>query len=301
MALDVVVSLDSYEKKLIDSFKNTFFANGAHLLHNPRRYLREIVKRWHWSLKILRDSQHITYDNGWCSTHQGDCQVIWDALLRRLEKESNTQYSCHSKLTKLLTDNPDLEVRFKRGNNGDIPDLEVVPAPNEEQYWDVVLELNFIEEAGLPDLTDAQIAPLVEKLSEELSCSSTEQEVKVPRIPDDFDTENFDLDSPETETNKLDQILGTERSNHEYTQEDQDNPLGSPDDDLPRRDRALEIWSLVRSCATLCRSDSDRQELVRIGLRQSGFHEKHETYADGYVPKEFSHYGRDMVRMGQAY
>ena len=67
------------------------------------------------------------------------------------------------------------------------------------------------------------------------------------------------------------------------------------EESLPEKERELEIWSLTRSCSTLCRANSDTLEVVRKALQQCAFYENHEAYGNGYVHKRYNVQGKDKA------
>jgi hypothetical protein len=304
MDLNVVVSLSSYEKSLLESFKNAFLSVGLDLVHNPRRHLSNVVNMWHWSTKIVEDSQHVTYGRDWRSNHQGNGQIIWEALLRRLQTETFGYSSCHSRVSKLLEDNPQLRRHFLEAEKGDIPNLQVVPASIDEDYWDIVVNLRFIYQSGIPNLAGNKVAHDVLSQSAAISSlaeavSSNSQTTLTGTL--DLDTEDMPDNFPgkprlSTQTKMVSNIEKYIR-HAALAQDPVKIPEGALNQEiLPQRERELQIWSLVRSCSTLSRSDGDRLDLTREALRISGFYDDHEAYGHGYyVHKKWNAQGRDKV------
>lgn len=271
MFIDITLSLDTYERKLLDSFRNAFWPSKDQdtLVHNSADHLGGIIYFWHWARKVVEDSDFIIYGEDWVSNHKGEGQKVWDALVRRLESESISSYqSCHSKLSKLLDDNPRLQQTFLDTDfvvEEDVedshtnPTIRILPAHQDESYWDLVFDMNLVDQLGLPGLVDRSLFEDVSLLNDHLNNTSDSASPSSPHSP-------AALLAPDGLSNFL--------------------PKEDSSEQLQTKGKEFEIWSLVRKCSALERSTSEHLDIVGKALQECGFYAVHDRYADGFVHKK---------------
>ena len=163
------------------------------------------------------------------------------------------------------------------------------------------MDLNFIYQSGVPDLANPKLVSVVLGLSAAFSSSSEPKPPTLQVTPAEtveLESEKATKKAPEEEPeyeNKAKTASETEinaESDKKYFEVPEEHWTG---EDLPGKQRDLEIWSLVRSSAMLCRSNSEKLELVREALQQCGFHENHEAYGNDFVHKRYNDRGNDKV------
>ena len=305
MSVSLIVSLDKYERLLLDSFQASFLHSIPELIPELRRHLNFVLTNFHWTYQVLGTIQELLYDEDWVSNHRGDPQLIWTLLSQRLRSEQlNSALSCSSKHNLLFQDNPQLIEQMTNLGEGDIT-WDLHPAQGQEPFWDIVVNLLLIDQLGIPGMYDSgaisSFLDLARSLipEEELPSSVVRGEEASDSTPLDdrpgldtvkksLERKIYDKELRQNDESKKDILSADDDDDHNHDNDDDDNENDerSGDADSAVSNRNFEIWSLVKSCTTLCRSTKESFEAVRAGLEDCGFYEQNKKYGNQYIPRK---------------
>ena len=309
MSVSLIVSLDKYERLLLDSFQASFLHSVPELVPEPRRHLNFVLKNFHWTYMVSGTIEELLYDEDWVSNHRGDPQMIWTLLSQRLRSEQfQTALSCSSKHNLLFQDNPQLIEQMTKLGEGEIR-WDLHPAQGQEPLWDIVVNLLLIDQLGIPGIYDSgAISSFLDSarslileggspssvVREEEALDSTPLHDRsgLDTVKKSLERNFYDYDKElrQNDESKEDIISADDDDDHNDDDDDDDdddeNDEWSGDADSTVSNRKFEIWSLVTSCATLCRSTKESFEAVRAGLEDCGFYEENVRYGNQYIPRK---------------
>lgn len=302
----LIVSLDKYETLLLDNFQASFLNKVPELVSEPKRHVNFVLTNFHWTYQVQGTIEELLYDEDWVSRHRGDPQLIWTLLSQRLRSEQRkTALSCSSKHNLLFQDNPQLIEQMTNLGEGDIM-WDLRPAQGQEPFWDIAVNLLLIDQLGIPGIYDSEALSAFLDLARNLileggfpSSAAREKDglnstplhdrPALDTVQKYLERNFYDKELRQNDESKEKMLSAEDDDDHNHDDDyDDDDEIDerSGDADSALSNRNFEIWSLVRSCATLCRSTKESFEAVRAGLEDCGFYEENVRYGNQYISRK---------------
>lgn len=269
MSIDVQVSLQDYEKLLLDDFCTSFLSSDMidHDLPELRPATEiSLLCSWSWTRKLAGDACHIYFSEDWVKNHRNSAGVAWPVMQRFWKYDRESFYNTHSRLALLLRDNPHLESRFINSPDGQLPMLRLHLSHEDKHYWRIVamiaIMVDDIDEVNRNLVTRLCQSPRLKSSSKQYFEAASEEVYDVRPGDGNSSSERPDLEArPTAQITSILESFGT----------------------FPK----FEIWSLVQMCCVVLRSSEDSSQELHASLLDCGFFEFHVQSGSGFINRKW--------------
>lgn len=158
----VKLSLDPYEKKLLDEFTKLYKIQTEDVTEELRTEIQDVFSRWLWRRKVFDNFHDLTHLKRLVKDMSGNVEVIWSACLHFLHYY---MYNfLYFRTDRLKLDNPDIIERIKEAGVEQPLDLDIEPAEDDLCYWALITKLSGENETGVIDCEDMTLEELLHSM-----------------------------------------------------------------------------------------------------------------------------------------
>ena len=269
-AINLVVPLAEYEKRLIDNFTEVFSWNDS---NSGTEDILSAVSRYKWTKRFSEALNNVISDSEWREYHKGDWEMIGGCMERNLQmdiKDDKLRFKGLMAANKHLSQtpfSPDLQITVK-ASSGD------------HAYWATLSALIRFYDSSEPPITEPP---------SELEKETAKLDLKEDAIKDEPDRKETQKEEDCQDDVEVVDSKNTQKKSLQWLKE-----LWS----YHSQQRDFEVWSLLRACASILRRDTESIANTNEAITKTGFYELHDAVHNGFVRNETSETGKRAVRDG---
>jgi hypothetical protein len=269
-AINLVVPLAEYEKRLIDNFTEVFSWNHS---NSGTEDILSAVSRYKWTKRFSEALNNVISDSEWREYHKGDWEMIGGCMERNLRmdiKDDKLRFKGLMAANKHLSQTP-----FS-------PDLQItVKASSEDHaYWATLSALIRFYDSSEPPITEPP---------SELEKETANLDLKEDAIKDETDRKETQKEEDCQDDIEVVDSKNTQKKSLQWLKE-----LWS----YHSQQRGFEVWSLLRACASILRRDTESIANANEAITKTGFYELHDAVHNGFVRNELPKPGKEPSETG---